>query len=387
MLIKKSLLMNKTETETKGNRIEILDSYRFIAILSVMLYHYYSRWTTPINNVTLYPYGSAFNHFSYGWLGVEFFFIISGFVIALTLTKTNDFFEFWKKRLIRLLPSMFICSAVTFVVFNLIDTKMLFPASHSFKNFLYSITLLSPEVLNKLFLLKIHGNYINWSYWSLWPEIQFYFIASCVYFSNRKNFVFNFAVFSIILCIVDYILLTFIMNVHAVNLLNLKVNESVVQKYFRLKDTFNYVGFSLYFVMGVLFFQIYSKEKKLMSAILMLLSILLLLFMNDGFNIHQLLPIHSIFIMVLLFVGFTYYSKQLNFISIKPIMNIGVASYTLYLIHEVIGVLLINKYASIFGKYDFLFPILVILLMIGFALLSFKYIEKPIGTYLKKKLI
>ena len=68
-------------------------------------------------------------------------------------------------------------------------------------------------------------------------------------------------------------------------------------------------------------------------------------------------------------------------------MNIGVASYTLYLIHEVIGVLLINKYASIFGKYDFLFPILVILLMIGFALLSFKYIEKPIGTYLKKKLI
>jgi peptidoglycan/LPS O-acetylase OafA/YrhL len=91
----------------KESRIDILDSYRFIAILSVMLYHYYSRWTPPQNNVSYYPYGSGYDHFSLGWLGVQFFFIISGFVIAFTLTRTGSFTEFWKKRLIRLLPSMF----------------------------------------------------------------------------------------------------------------------------------------------------------------------------------------------------------------------------------------------------------------------------------------
>ena len=134
----------------KENRIEILDSYRFIAILSVMLYHYYSRWTPPINNVSLYPYGSKYDHFSYGNLGVQFFFIISGFVIAFTLTRTDSFIDFWKKRIIRLLPSMFICSFITLVVFRLMDTKMLFLGSHSIKNFIFSLSFLSPEIYHRI---------------------------------------------------------------------------------------------------------------------------------------------------------------------------------------------------------------------------------------------
>jgi peptidoglycan/LPS O-acetylase OafA/YrhL len=63
-------------------RIEILDGFRFVSVMSVMLFHYYSRWTTPIYTKSLYPYGSNFNYFSKGNLGVFFFFMISGFVIA-----------------------------------------------------------------------------------------------------------------------------------------------------------------------------------------------------------------------------------------------------------------------------------------------------------------
>jgi len=373
----------------KDNRIDILDSYRFIAILSVMLYHYYSRWTPPINNVSLYPYGSKYDHFSYGNLGVQFFFIISGFVIAFTLTRTDSFIDFWKKRIIRLLPSMFICSFITLVVFRLMDTKMLFLGSHSIKNFIFSLSFLSPEIYHRIIpFSNLKVNYINGSYWSLWPEIQFYFVASSFYFINKKNFILNISIFTILIIFLNYLTLRVLDNVQTTNRLGLNISNQTIESYkFWITDIFNYVSYSIYFILGVLFFQLHSKENKRMSIILLCICLFILLISNGGFNFTQFLPIHLVFIMFLLFVGFIYFPKQLNFVTMNPISNIGVASYSLYLIHEVIGVLLINKYADVFGKYDYVFPIFVILLMICFALLSFKYIEKPIGLYLKKKLI
>jgi len=373
----------------KDNRIDILDSYRFIAILSVMLYHYYSRWTPPINNVSLYPYGSKYDHFSYGNLGVQFFFIISGFVIAFTLTRTDSFIDFWKKRIIRLLPSMFICSFITLVVFKILDTKEIFPDSHSIKNFLFSISFFPAEFYHKFIPFSNSSvNYINGSYWTLWPEIQFYFIASSFYFVNKKNFVINISIFTILIFTLNYLTLRVLDNVQSTNRLDLNISDQTIESYkYSIIYIFNFVIYSLYFLSGVLFFQLYAKKNKRMSIILLCICFLLLIITNGGFNLIHFSPIHLIFIMYLLFVGFIYFPKQLNFITMKPISNIGVASYSLYLIHEVIGVLLINKYADIFGKYDYVFPIFVILLMVCFALLSFKYIEKPIGSYLKRKLI
>lgn len=41
-------------------RIEVLDSFRGIAILIVIFFHFFSRWTN------LYPYGAEYDFFSYG---------------------------------------------------------------------------------------------------------------------------------------------------------------------------------------------------------------------------------------------------------------------------------------------------------------------------------
>lgn len=373
----------------KESRIDILDSYRFIAILSVMLYHYYSRWMPPLNKTSLYPYLSKYNYFSYGYLGVEFFFIISGFVIAFTLTKTNKFADFWKKRFIRLLPPMLVCSLVSVIVCRLIDTNNIFPASHSLRNFFFSLSFFSPDLINRFTSpYNFDVNYTNGSYWSLWPEIQFYFVASCIYFLNRKNFTRNLVIFTIVICIVNYLIMRILSNVQTTNKLGLNISLSSIESYtFWTQTVFNYIEYSLYFILGVLFFQLYSKEKRNISVFFLILTICLLLFLKGGLNFYQFMPVHSIFIMVLMFFGFIYYSKQLNFIFLKPFTKIGLASYSLYLIHENIGVLLINKYAFFLGKYDCIFPLLVILLMIGFSLFSFKYIEQPIGAYLKKKMI
>lgn len=127
-------------------RLNLLDSFRFIAIVMVLFYHYYSRWTSPISKISLYNYEYTFDVFKYGYLGVEFFFMISGFVIYFTLTKTNSFWLFLKKRFFRLFPTMVLCSLITLLVLSFFDNNKIFPNSQELQNFFFSITFLSPKI-------------------------------------------------------------------------------------------------------------------------------------------------------------------------------------------------------------------------------------------------
>ena len=47
------------------SRVSLLDSFRFLAILMVIFYHYYSRWTMPISKLKLYDYDYSFDIFKY----------------------------------------------------------------------------------------------------------------------------------------------------------------------------------------------------------------------------------------------------------------------------------------------------------------------------------
>ena len=53
---------------------------------------------------------------------------------------------------------------------------------HKISNLLPGLSFISPDCWN----LVIHRNFfwINGSYWSLWVEVQFYLLASLVYFSR-----------------------------------------------------------------------------------------------------------------------------------------------------------------------------------------------------------
>lgn len=86
-------MINKSKS-----RIDILDSYRSLAIIAVLLFHFFSRNTTPYNKINLYTYNNQYNYFGYGYLGVEFFFIISDFVIFFILEHINAFTSFLENR-------------------------------------------------------------------------------------------------------------------------------------------------------------------------------------------------------------------------------------------------------------------------------------------------
>jgi peptidoglycan/LPS O-acetylase OafA/YrhL len=87
-------------SETPLTEYRVLDAYRFLAALMVALGHFNGSFALGIESFT--PYGVRFNLF------VDFFFILSGFVIALNyagrVTTVSEYGDFLWRRLARLWP-------------------------------------------------------------------------------------------------------------------------------------------------------------------------------------------------------------------------------------------------------------------------------------------
>lgn len=86
-------------------KVAEVQGLRAIAILLVAGYHYFAGWTVPIDGNNLYP-GTFAPLFKYTYLGVELFFMVSGFVISMTLLRTPTMRQFAIKRFIRLWPAL-----------------------------------------------------------------------------------------------------------------------------------------------------------------------------------------------------------------------------------------------------------------------------------------
>lgn len=92
----------------KTTRIVELDALRGIAALAVVLHHFtMGRSETDLN-------------FKIGFMGVETFFIISGFVILLTIERSGNWKNFLANRISRLYPAYWVCVTITtiFIILN-----------------------------------------------------------------------------------------------------------------------------------------------------------------------------------------------------------------------------------------------------------------------------
>lgn len=143
-----------------------LDALRFFAALSVMVFHlsFYS-WASKesavghmLNQAAAFPAATPFT--SWGWVGVEIFFVISGFVIANSANNVSPF-AFVKSRVLRLYPAVWICAFITLAAWLLVGGK--------------TMRHLGGEMLRSL-TLWIFGPWIDGVYWSLAVELVFYAI-------------------------------------------------------------------------------------------------------------------------------------------------------------------------------------------------------------------
>jgi peptidoglycan/LPS O-acetylase OafA/YrhL len=355
-----------------SHRIDLLDSFRFLAVMSVLLYHFTFRWGHQYPNGTYYG-----DLFKYGYLGVNFFFIISGFVISYTLENTADFKAFFKNRFIRLFPPLLLCTLITFGAAALLDKDNLFSFAHRSRNLLPSLTITNPRIWE--LLTKGNFAWINGSYWSLWVELQFYVIASTLYFLGKKNFFRNMLFASLALSVIKYSP-TVLLNTSWGNHLP-GVIISFIRGWRFADELFNICFYILWFALGVICHQLYKGLPfRGNSFLYCCIAIVLCLLYTDRF-------VYSGWLLHLLMAGLfgllIYKRRLLSFLDIPLFKRIGVISYSIYLIHEVIGVLLIDRFGGFLG-WSPLIPLLVIILTILFAELSYRFYEKRSSILLKK---
>lgn len=361
------------------SRHSILDIGRFLAILSVMLFHYFSAWAN--RGDTAYPYGDAYDYFSLGHLGVQFFFILTGFFIIDSLKRSKSFGDFWKKKLVRLGIPLVLCSIATFVVFRLLDSDGFIPASSQWKNLLVSCQLISFNVINLLFGSNVE--YINHSYWFLWVEFQFLLLVSLVYFGGRKNFVRNFGIASFVLCFVWYIVRRLLENYFLTNKLGLPFSAEAM---LNVKDwlwTLNLPVYIFYLVFGLGCSFVSKKEYK--QGLWLLPTICMSLVSHPFFSLSST----SFVIYGILSIWILYAIAPLRIIVGGGIgrlfATLGKCSYSVYLLHEYIGVLFIHRYAYLFGTNMWILPVLLIIGMFVIGYVGYNYIEKTLTKILLHK--
>ena len=85
----------------------------------------------------------------------------------------------------------------------------------------------------------------------------------------------------------------------------------------------------------------------------------------------------------LILMSFIYKPNLINFLGNKFFGKLGLVSYSVYLIHQNIGVLIINKISNYLGNYSWLIAIILIIIFFLFGLLSYKYLETSISKLLK----
>lgn len=102
-------------------RIKELDALRGLAALAVVLYHYTTQYEKLFGHTGVLGW-----QFQYGSHGVHLFFMISGFVIFLTLDRVKKSRDFVISRFSRLFPAYWFAIMLTTIVvwtFGLLDLK------------------------------------------------------------------------------------------------------------------------------------------------------------------------------------------------------------------------------------------------------------------------
>jgi peptidoglycan/LPS O-acetylase OafA/YrhL len=165
-------------------RIAEIQGLRAIAIGMVMAYHFLAGWTMPIDGNLLYPETFASTIAREGWMGVQLFFMISGFVIALTLQSTPTVGQFARKRIRRLVPSTLVALPLVLLAALIIGVPVF---ARTVWDLMVSITLVDPWIWNAA--LGTDTQWVTSVMWTLWVEVQFYVLAALTFYFARRRFI------------------------------------------------------------------------------------------------------------------------------------------------------------------------------------------------------
>ena len=345
-----------------------IDGLRAVAVIPVIFFH------------------AGVSAFSGGFVGVDVFFVISGYLITTIILSEMEqgafsLVNFYERRARRILPALFLVMLVSlpFAWLWLIPSDM--------KDFSQSLVAVSTFCSNILFWRE-SGYWDAASEmkpllhtWSLAVEEQYYVLFPLflmLMWRFRKR----------------WILASF-MLVAGISLATAQWGA-----YHKPSATFYFLptrGWELAIGAGIAFYFLYRKQTirtllshKLVDEILGLLGLLLIGYSVFAFD--ERIPFPSFYALVptigagLIIVFSSSQTIVGRLLSIKPIVTIGLISYSAYLWHQ--PLLTFARHESITEPSELTYAVLAIL-SIPLAYLSWRYVEKPFrtkGTFSRKQI-
>ncbi len=325
--------------------------------------------------------------FKSGFLGVDIFFVISGYLIAQIFYQKNvSLKNYILGRIKRIFPAYFLVISCLSIIIFFLDPYESFSLS---RDLLYSIPFLSnvwfSQTINDYFAQSYKSPILN--FWSLSVEIQYYLFALIFLFFLKINKKF-------------YIYLLITLGLLSLLLIqfggNLKIRSPYIEEqvFFYNSPTFldfySFSGRIWEFLIGMFFFEITIKNKKkkikfvTYGLILIFLSILFYEIKKFHPGLFTLLPVLGTGLILTNYKNDRYYDL---FFKNKFFIFFGKLSYSLYLIHYPI-IIFEKKYFDI--DINIYFKIFIIILISTFlSYLSFKFFEGPLRkkTNIKSSII
>jgi peptidoglycan/LPS O-acetylase OafA/YrhL len=333
-----------------------IDGLRCLSVIAVIVYH---------ANINI----SGYKIVSGGFLGVDIFFVISGFLITnifLNEYQTNgsiSILDFFIRRVRRILPILYLVLIFTIIggwiillPHSLVElSKSLLSTIFFSSNFYFYFYDQTYAAENSLLIPLLHT-------WSLSIEEQFYVIYPLfAYFFLRKRKFLTFLIFSFFLFFFTSLLIRsfsvdanfYFITSRGWELLAGAISAVYLFRKDSFIETINKIKFLNYLCLFVIIFCLF--------------------WFNDKMNLPGILTLFPVLSCCILLIN--YQNDHIYKILQIPIfVKVGLISYSLYLWHY--PIFAFNRVA-LFSKDNFLIEVFLIIVLFVISFLSFKYVEKP----------
>lgn len=333
-------------------RIAELDALRGIAAMAVLLFHFTSGIA---KNWSFHLYDPPFG-FPYGGMGVDLFFMISGFVIFMTLDRAKSAASFVVGRFSRLYPTFWACALITLLV----TSRYGLPGMEvSLRDALWNIPLLPRFVRAQM---------IDGVYWSLEFELLFYVAMLVLH---------QVGAFKKLTVPVLLVWLVAAAGAHWV--LTHGQAESLLYRLTGKIKAVTSLDYIHLFGVGMILYDAHRRRAWSLGHTLVLLVCGALAWWKAAFAIHFPLVVGFALLLHLATTGW------LPFLNARPLVFLGAISYPLYLIHQNIGLVMLDALGAV-TQSPWLRLGITTVSMVVLAWVISVWIEKPSMRWVRERL-
>lgn len=335
-------------------RLDQLTFTRFIAAVSIVIYHFGNR---------VFPFkikGISFL-FEQANIGVSYFFILSGFVMCFAYGKKNkiEFLDFLKRRFARIYPVYFLAIFLLLIIFIINNTKI------ETDSLFYNILMIQAWIPGK----ALSFNYPGWSL-----SVELFFYATFPFLSNffyKKFSLLQITVAVFIFFIISQ--LTFHFAYYSTFYEGFRTKSHDLLFYFPI---LHLNEFLLGNIAGIFFIQKAKFKNYDLSILLLVTMLFLTLKYSTGIIFHN--GMLAILFIPLIFLIAANTGIITKFFNNKYLVFLGEISFGIYILQFPVyeGVTMILNYFQIEGMYILFYIYLIILIIV--SAVSYQFIESPI---------